>query len=148
MYLAIGILIFFGMNNYLGLRTAGTFSMFSNLRTEGQVSNHLIFSQNQLKIWDFQDDIIHILDIDRRYGRERGSLQDYGLPLVEFQKKVLEWKEAGHPIPIIFFYQRKPYRYRDITQAEQWVLKEKQLRHYVMDFRKIQMDRKPNRYRW
>jgi hypothetical protein len=79
-----------GMGNYLGLRTAGTFSMFSNLRTEGARSNHLLLSSNPLKIWHFQDDIVYINEamiyrgtIDNR----QTILKHVGYPLVEFQKK-------------------------------------------------------------
>ena len=36
------VIILFGMTPYVGLRTAGNFSMFSNLKTEGKNSNHLL----------------------------------------------------------------------------------------------------------
>ena len=39
-------LVLFGLTSYLGLRTAGNFSMFSNLRTETATSNHLLFAGN------------------------------------------------------------------------------------------------------
>ena len=37
------VLSFVGMNPYLGLRTVPTFSMFSNLRTEGGYTNSIVF---------------------------------------------------------------------------------------------------------
>jgi hypothetical protein len=40
--------------------------MFSNLRTEGRVGNHLLLGSNILKFWTYQDDIITILDWDER----------------------------------------------------------------------------------
>lgn len=39
---ALGLLAFTALNPYLGLRTTGAFTMFSNLRTEGPGGNHLI----------------------------------------------------------------------------------------------------------
>ena len=53
----------------LGLRTAGNFSMFSNLRTEGDTSNHLLLGGNPLKVWGYQEDIVWIVDIDDRAGQ-------------------------------------------------------------------------------
>lgn len=53
----------FGLMPYLGLRTAGTFSMFSNLRTEGPRSNHLLLATNPLKRWGYQEDVVWILNL-------------------------------------------------------------------------------------
>ncbi|MBY0386370.1 hypothetical protein K2X05_14535 [bacterium] len=60
------LLLFFlyGFSNYLGLRTAGTFSMFSNLITERPISNHLLLWSNPFKIFSFQEDMIEIVAVD------------------------------------------------------------------------------------
>jgi hypothetical protein len=84
------LFIIHGMSNYLGLRTAGTFSMFSNLRTEGSWSNHFLLSSNPLKFWHFQDDIVYINEAMMYRGTidiRQTILKDVGYPLVEFQKK-------------------------------------------------------------
>jgi len=57
------------MTSYLGLRTAGNFSMFSNLRTEGPGSNHLLLGANPLKRGHYQEDAVHILAIDDERAR-------------------------------------------------------------------------------
>lgn len=54
----IALLLLFASSNYLGLGTAGTFSMFSNIRTEGPVSNHWILGRNPLKCFGYQDDVV------------------------------------------------------------------------------------------
>jgi hypothetical protein len=41
-------LLLYGLTSYVGLRTAGNFTMFSNLRTEGARSNHLVLGSNQV----------------------------------------------------------------------------------------------------
>ena len=64
--------LFFGLNPYLGLRTAGTFTMFSNLQTESDGSNHLLLGSNPLKIWEVQDDAVHVLKIDSRHAESGG----------------------------------------------------------------------------
>jgi hypothetical protein len=84
------LLMTHGMSNYLGLRTAGTFSMFSNLKTEGARSNHLLLSSNPLKFWNFQDDIVYINEAAMYMGtidNRQTIVKDVGYPLVEFQKK-------------------------------------------------------------
>lgn len=55
------------MNPYLGLRTTGSFTMFSNLRTESPAPNHLF-----MPVWrvtDWQDDMV------RLKGSTTGDLQ-------------------------------------------------------------------------
>lgn len=52
-----------GLNPYLGLRTQLSFSMFSNLRTEGGVSNHL-FMPRLLSLGGYQEDLVEILETD------------------------------------------------------------------------------------
>jgi hypothetical protein len=90
-------LLFFGMNNYLGLRTAGTLSMFSNLTTEGATSNHLLLGSNPLKLFGFQEDAIELLRVDDRVrGRFRGMLDEgLSIPRVEFARILDELRSGG-----------------------------------------------------
>ena len=64
---AISLFVVFVMSPYLGLRTAGCLTMFSNLRTEGQTSNHLLLRNNPFKFFNYQEDHIYIVDIDERW---------------------------------------------------------------------------------
>jgi hypothetical protein len=141
------LLAIFGMNPYLGLRTAGTFSMFSNIRTEGPRSNHLLLGSNPIKFWDFQEDIIYISDIDER-TYSRGPLKDHGLPRLEFEYLVREWKRMGIDVPVIFVYREKEYAYLDITMESDWLIGSSDWRYKFFNFRKIQLDGEPNRCRW
>jgi hypothetical protein len=50
-----------GLSPYLGLRTQLSFSMFSNLRTEGGVSNHL-FMPRLVSLGNYQEDLVEIVD--------------------------------------------------------------------------------------
>lgn len=47
---------FLGMSPYLGLRTSGAFTMYSNLETMGGKSNHL-FMPTELQIFDYQKQV-------------------------------------------------------------------------------------------
>jgi hypothetical protein len=58
---ALPALVFLnGMNPYLGLRTDSSFSMFSNLRTEGRVTNHL-FMPTGLQVATYQDTLVRVI---------------------------------------------------------------------------------------
>lgn len=48
--------IFVGLSPYLGLRSAGAFTMFSNLETEGSASNHF-FMPFELQVFDYQKQV-------------------------------------------------------------------------------------------
>lgn len=48
-----------GLCPYLGLKTESSFAMFSNLRTEGGISNHFIVPA-EVQIFDFQKDLVEV----------------------------------------------------------------------------------------
>lgn len=54
----IALAVLWAANPYIGLRTAGVFTMFSGLRTEGQAPNHLFMPVVHLTSW--QDDFVVI----------------------------------------------------------------------------------------
>lgn len=62
-YLVPVLVAFNGLSPYLGLKTENSFSMFSNLRTEGGVSNHL-FLAHVPQLFDYQHDLVDIVDTD------------------------------------------------------------------------------------
>jgi hypothetical protein len=52
------LVLFHGLSPYLGLRTVPAFSMFSNLRTEGGLTNHWFMPSRALRIAGFQEDLV------------------------------------------------------------------------------------------
>src|SRR5262249_33196526 len=73
-----------GLSPYLGLKTETSFSMFSNLRTEGKQPNHL-FMPGWLKLTSLQDDLVEVTASNNQV------LQDYAksqllLPYFEFRR--------------------------------------------------------------
>ncbi len=145
------LLIFIGLTPYLGLRTAGNFSMFSNLRTEGESSNHLLLGSNPIKVWGFQEDVVWILDIDDRYGdiiyHYDGSPRGYALPVVEFRKWIHAWDQAGYTVPMTYAYDGYRYTTADIVTDPTWRTDDLTPQLYLMDFRYIQPGQ-PNYCRW
>lgn len=145
------LLIFIGLTPYLGLRTAGNFSMFSNLRTEGESSNHLLLGSNPLKVWGYQEDVVWILDIDDRYGdviyHYDGSPRGYALPVVEFRKWIHAWDQAGYTVPMTYAYDGYRHTTADIVTDPAWRTEDLTPQLYLMDFRYIQPGQ-PNYCRW
>lgn len=59
-FLLLPLIVFLnGCSPYLGLKTENSFAMFSNLRTEGGISNHLFIPAGS-QIFNFQDELIEI----------------------------------------------------------------------------------------
>ncbi len=86
--LAALVLFIYGFSNYLGLRTAGTFSMFSNLQTEGPTSNHILLSSNPFKIFSYQEDLVEIVSVSDNIRGFYRKMPKPGqvIPRVEFSR--------------------------------------------------------------
>lgn len=76
----IPLLLFLnGLSPYLGLKTDTSFSMFSNLRTEGGATNHFIMPGG-IRLVGYQDDLVQVVEssvgwLDRQ--AEEGDLITY-----------------------------------------------------------------------
>jgi hypothetical protein len=81
-----GLVLLNGMSPYLGLRTQLSFSMFSNLRTEGGRSNHL-FMPRLATLEPYEDDLIEIVDSNDP-GFQALKQQELLLPYFEFKHMV------------------------------------------------------------
>jgi hypothetical protein len=86
------LVVLTGFNPYLGLRTQLSFSMFSNLRTEGGRSNHL-FMPRLATITSYQDDLVEVLDSDTPAVLEL-KRQELLLPYFEFREVVSEFMDV------------------------------------------------------
>jgi hypothetical protein len=144
------LLLLHGLTPYLGLRTAGNFSMFSNLRTEGARSNHLLLGGNPLKVWGYQEDVVRFIRIDdrrARIGYQYQPLEGRLLPVVEFRKLIHLWTRAGATIPLTFEYRGRIHSTSDIAHDPVWRTPTRDWEMRLMDFRVIQPDG-PNSCRW
>jgi len=75
------------MNPYLGLRTTGTNTMFSNLRTESPAPNHLFMPSWRLTSW--QDDMV-TLSSSTDAELQSGADNDLAVPLVALRRLAME----------------------------------------------------------
>lgn len=148
--IAVAVIALHGLSPYFGLRTAGTFSMFSNLRTEGARSNHVLFPSNPFKVWDYQEDLVHVLEIDdttAKVGHKYRKLRDSHLPVVEFRKLIHKWTRANMTVPITFEYSGRAITTSDIVNDPDWQTPERSWEMFLMDFRQVQ-PKGPNQCRW
>lgn len=142
MFVFLVLLFLYGMTPYLGLRTAGNFTMFSNLRTEGTFSNHLLLRSNPIKAWDYQEDVVRFMEI--RGGR---GLEEKSLPVVEFRKRIYEWTQAGRTVPLVLEYRGETYSTEDIVKDPVWRTENRNWEMMLLDFRDIPPEG-PNQCRW
>ena len=105
------LLIFDGINPYLGLKTDTAFAMYSNLRSEGGTTNHLIW-RHPLALANYQEDLVQIVDSnDPKLKAAAGR----GLPITFFdlQKRTSYLvKEGGKNISVTYIRNGK------LTQVE------------------------------
>jgi hypothetical protein len=144
------LLLLHGLTSYLGLRTAGNFTMFSNLRTEGERSSHLLLGSNPLKRWNYQEDVVRFLRIDdarAEIGYAYKPLQGFALPVVEYRKLIYRWTRAGMTVPVTFEYRGQVHSSEDIVHDPVWRTTERDWEMRLMDFRVIQ-EEGPNACRW
>jgi hypothetical protein len=75
-----------GLTPYIGLKTEVAFAMYSNLRTEGNKTNHL-FIPTSWQLWDYQQDLVRIIDSDATSLKQYNE-NNYLLPYPLFQTEV------------------------------------------------------------
>ena len=78
------------LNPYLGLRTTGTNTMFSNLRTESPNPNHLFMPS--LRLTDWQDDMV-VLVSSTDAELQAGADNDLAVPLVALRRIAMDRPE-------------------------------------------------------
>ena len=88
---AVLFLLFTAANPYLGLRTTGAFTMFSNLRTEAGATNHLV---GHWPLADYQDELVLVTGSN---VRPLADAADNGesIPVASFHG----WSEAAESTP-------------------------------------------------
>ena len=87
---------FWGLKNYIGLGTIGNFTMFSNLVTESNRSNHFIIDTKFTKIFPFEEDNVRILRLDGQSKWKKQQILNFTeilIPTTEFSYLIHEWSE-------------------------------------------------------
>ena len=142
-FVGVVLVLAFAALPYVGLRTGGTFNMFSNARTELGVENHLLLPD--LSIFGYQDDVVEILETDAWWkGEPLGGL---AFPVVEFEDFRISAKEWDEPVSMRYRYEGVEYDTDDLGM-ESPVADVGWFERSVLEFRPIQLDGPPNRCRW
>ncbi len=91
---------------YLGLSNTGNLTMFSNLVTESERSNHFLIDTKKIKLFSFEDDHVTILKLpDFCLWNGIEKLEGYDLPLIEFKTQVNFWEtkyKAKLPATLVY----------------------------------------------
>ena len=94
------LLLFLGLSPYLGFRTEGSFSMFSNLRTEGGRSNHLLMPA--VPLFNYQTDLVTLVDTNDRDLLIRTNFRTRRLVFFEFQKQIRKSLKNGPWVTVTY----------------------------------------------
>lgn len=146
----LAFMVFFAMNNYLGLRTAGTLSMFSNLVTEGERSNHFLLGANPLKIFGFQEDVVELVYVDPRIvGRYRRTMYPRNrVPRVEFATILDRLRRRNfNRLRLAVRYDGKIYKTKDLSDDPTFDFSVPWWQKKFFKFRVIQ-PRRPQKCAW
>ena len=132
------------LKSYAGLGTSGNLTMFSNLVTERNRSNHLFINTTKTKIWDFEEDHVLIIKLDDRLERYKEEWENNLVPLTELSFIINEWNENKVPLGCTLKYQGKVFVIKDLKNSDfsnyKWWYK-------FVSFRAIQVHG-PNKCRW
>lgn len=137
------VLVVTGLAPYLGLRTVPTFSMFSNLRTEGGITNHLFMPATALHIATYQDALVRIEVTDRpalKRWADAGNLRTLSDLRAEIQKLV---REEGPRPPIFLQFDREGTRYtlRNAGENPEMMAEFSWFEHQWLNFRPVPRER-------
>jgi hypothetical protein len=113
--LASALVLLSGINPYIGLNTNLTFSMYSNLRTEGGDSNHLLVPVGA-QIFSYQRDLVQVT---RSSSSRLDSLATRGvvIPAAELQALLSE-EVSRSSSPVSVEYHRGGVRYAVPSAAD------------------------------
>ena len=138
---AVLILFLFGFQNYLGLATAGTFSMFSNLETEGGKSNHILLRSNPFEIFPYQKELVEIVQFNPPiydFSSKFRNLQGKRVPKLVFEEFLRNINRSGlKTFDAHIIFQGRSYKVRNIHRDPRWITSSKPLASYFLNFRPI-----------
>jgi len=93
-----------GTAPFLGLKTVSSYSMFSNLHTESEATNHLLPGLAALRVVPYQQDTVTITNVEVRADRSTVSVSQprwakesppTTVPWLELRRVVANWRDAG-----------------------------------------------------
>jgi len=140
-------LVVFSINPYLGLSTAGTFSMFSNIKTENGLNNHYIMPNSQA--FDYQKYNVEVISYEPDYLINRFS-NEYMYPYKLFKSLLRDYlEEPDKHYNIKFKVNGKIMSLNEKTLPNShWVKYNSWLERYYLNFRSFNKSPTPNTCKW
>jgi hypothetical protein len=158
-----------GATPYMGLKTVANYSMFSNLRTEGGATNHLIVPARGFALASYQDDLARVGFVRRtkppawpfsvrlrggdrwvrRNSRWVSELPGVRVPFVEVRRTLQLWREIGFTAVSIGYERGGAWRMVEDAFADKELMRPMPLwERTLMAFRAVDEDGVPSSCRW
>lgn len=123
-YLLPLLLFINGFSPFMGLKSATSIAMWSNLVTAGGVSNHLFIEQGALKIFPYMDDLVEIRSTDVEGWHTRFVQRKRLVPYVMLNRWMARRAVSGIPTQLEFVRAGQLYSYEradldpELTRAQ------------------------------
>lgn len=105
------------LKTYIGLGNCANLTMFSNLITLKNESNHFLIDTKNTKLFQYEEDYILILSI--KGLKYKTGLEHQRLPIIEFKYLSSKWIKQNHEkISVLYQYQNKTYLISDLKKHE------------------------------
>jgi hypothetical protein len=144
----LALITFNGLAPYLGVKTVGSFTMYSNLRTEDKFTNHFILPAELLRVVDLEDDVVQILDGSSQYFNS-WIFSQKKIPYFEFQSYMnkLTQTEQGN-LPIKYLRKGKVHSVAQINQVAEFIKEPPVLLRKLIAFHAVMPKDKPQTCQW
>ena len=137
------LISFWTLRTYLGLGNSGNLTMFSNLTTESDKSNHLLINTKYTKIVNLEEDSVLILELHDTLKKHK--LKNFKIPISEFCFLSNDWsKRYKIKLNCILVYKNDTIKIDDLRNSS---FVETKWWYKYLYFRKIQPNG-PNECRW
>ena len=117
--------------------------MFSNLRTEGGSSNHLILSNNPLEVFPFQRDLVYIDKITPPFytiNYTTQNIKNKVIPRLVFEEYLYNLSKMKIPkVDIILEYDTDRILEKNILNNSTWTPSRLDFKHKFLYFRQIHL---------
>lgn len=132
-------IILVGLSPYLGLNSKAVFTELSNLKTEKDISNHLLLPYNRLRFFSYQSDLVFVEKVHVKLKRsfQNRQLEGNMLPLLEFIKKRRRWKKLQYDYIAVISYQKNPYIITGKDSDPNFVKHDNSLAESLMSFKPV-----------
>src|SRR5436190_5113427 len=158
-----------GVTPYLGLKTVANYSMFSNLRTEGGRTNHLLVPPGLFSLAGYQEDLARVSSLNRRAppswpwwvrlaggdrwvrrnSRWAHAALNTRVPFAELRRTLQVWRELGFTSVSVGYERAGKFRFVEDAFADPELMRPMPFwERKLMAFRAVDDDGFESSCRW